>query len=122
MNHLSSSISPFHVSRLFFRSETLAIPDCHDPTPEGRRSSKRRRLSGGSFGITPENLSNTSSGYGMDVKIEFESPNTPILERPTTLPEMNSRPASRVMKSFSMDEVPLYSYFFAKKVLYNTLG
>lgn len=86
------------------RSETLAIPDCHDPTPDGRRSSKRRRLSGGSFRITPENLSNTSSGYGMDIKIEFESPNTPILERPTTLPEVNSRPASRVMKSFSMDE------------------
>ena len=94
---------------MLYRSETLAIPDCHDPAPEGRRSSKRRRLSGGSFRITPENMSNTSSGCGMDVRIEFESPNTPILERPTTLPEMNSRPASRVMKSFSVDEVYFYS-------------
>ena len=61
--------------------------------------------------MTPENMSNTSSGLGMDVRIDMESPNTPILERPTTLPEMNSRPASRVMKSFSVDEVNSDSYF-----------
>ena len=108
VNHLSSYIFSFQWL-LLLRSETLAIPDCHDPVPEIRRSSKRRRLSGGSFRITPENMSNTSSGCGMDVRIEFESPNTPILERPTTLPEMNSRPASRVMKSFSVDEVYFYS-------------
>ena len=90
---------------LSFRSETLAIPDSDYTTSEGKRSSKRRRLSGGSFRMTPENMSNTSSGFGMDVRIDMESPNTPILERPTTLPEMNSRPASRVMKSFSVDEV-----------------
>ena len=96
---------------LSFRSETLAIPDSDYTTSEGKRSSKRRRLSGGSFRMTPENMSNTSSGFGMDVRIDMESPNTPILERPTTLPEMNSRPASRVMKSFSVDEVNSDSYF-----------
>ena len=44
-------------------------------------------------------------GLGTDVGIDFEELSSPILERPTTLPEMNSRPASRVMKSFSCDEV-----------------
>ena len=59
-------------------------------------------MSGGSYrAITDED----SFGMGTDVSIDFEELSSPILERPTTLPEMNSRPASRVMKSFSCDEV-----------------
>ena len=68
--------------------------------------------------MTSENMSNNSSGFGMDVRIDLDSPNTSILERPTTLPEMNSRPASRVMKSFSVDEVISDSSFLVAMIEY----
>ena len=68
--------------------------------------------------MTPDNMSNNSSGFGMDVRIDLESPNTSILERPTTLPEMNSSPASRVMKSFSVDEVISDSSFLVAIIEY----
>ena len=86
-----------------FRSETLAIPEKPKSRQSYRGSPRRdRRMSGGSYrAITDED----SFGMGTDVSIDFEELSSPILERPTTLPEMNSRPASRVMKSFSCDEV-----------------
>jgi len=84
------------------RSETLAIPEKPKSRQSYRGSPRRdRRMSGGSYrAITDED----SFGMGTDVSIDFEELSSPILERPTTLPEMNSRPASRVMKSFSCDE------------------
>ena len=86
------------------RSETLAIPEKSRSRRQSYRGSPRRnrRMSGGSYrAITDDD----SFGLGTDVSIDFEELSSPILERPTTLPEMNSRPASRVMKSFSCDEV-----------------
>ena len=82
----------------------MAIPEKSRSRRQSYRGSPRRnrRMSGGSYrAITDDD----SFGLGTDVSIDFEELSSPILERPTTLPEMNSRPASRVMKSFSCDEV-----------------
>ena len=49
----------------------------------------------------------SSSMVDPDISIEFDSLSSPMLERPSTLPELNSRPASRVMKSFSCQGVSL---------------
>ena len=61
-----------------------------------------------SYQVLPDTISLTSSGAGAEdisnISVE-DVTSSAVLERPTTLPELNSRPASRVMKSFSFDEV-----------------
>ena len=97
--------------------------------PAGGR--RPRRLSGGSFRAGARSgetsaRSSVSGHYGggaaevklyiiinifvdiyifTQVSIDLDSCSSPARERPSTLPELNSRPASRVMKSFSVDEV-----------------
>ena len=65
-----------------------------------------------STGMVLEPASHSASSV-----VECE-PGSPLLERPNTLPELNSRPASRVMKSFSCDGVgdgwSLVSGFYKK--------
>ena len=67
----------------------------------------KRRLSGGSsqFYVMTEHNSLSSFGPGLGSKFEFDDVSSPALERPTTLPEINSRPASRIMKTFNGQEV-----------------
>ena len=62
-----------------------------------------------STGMVLEPASHSASSV-----VECE-PGSPLLERPNTLPELNSRPASRVMKSFSCDGVggPVIGVFHA---------
>ena len=88
------------------RSETVASPEPSKPPVRQQRRSSLEKIITTSFTtrlmMDPGNYSTSSV---LDVDIELDSLSSPMLERPCTLPELNSRPASRVMKSFSCQGV-----------------
>ena len=89
-------------SSVTFRSETVFS---HQPSRGSVREQRQRQRHSSlekiqiSTGLRAEGPSQSSS------VVECELNSSPVLERPNTLPELNSRPASRVMKSFSCDGV-----------------
>ena len=84
----------------------MASPEPSKPPVRQQRRSSLEKIITTSFTtrlmMDPGNYSTSSV---LDVDIELDSLSSPMLERPCTLPELNSRPASRVMKSFSCQGV-----------------
>ena len=99
----TSQISLMKPTPVDIRSETVFS---HQPSRASVREQRQRHSSlekitiSSSSAIMLDPPSHSSSSV-----VECELNSSPVLERPNTLPELNSRPASRVMKSFSCDGV-----------------
>jgi len=68
----------------------------HPPVDlQARRESFRRTTSDAKLDLDP------AMDHECSIEFEIEDLSSPVLERPTTLPELNSRPASRMMERLS---------------------